>query len=441
MTAVSLFAVTLGTQADGDAPGRAAGDSGSLFGDALTAAGQMLVGADVESATSPGAEGQDAAAAVDGRSDVASGPSVEGDAASAALLPFVAVTRPVDQDAEATVDSDELESGSDGSLLAAVVGAETSTESAPAWSLVTVQPEGKPAAGSATAPAAAAAAVTDPPAGAGAAPVDAADGDTASSTPALASSASAPVATGGQLSPGAQSPGESAGRPAPAPTSDLAVASSGSAGAGNASATNAPSPETSARIESGERVPSSQPSPSTAPVATPQTSVTAAAPVDTTETAPANRAVAAQVSPVVVSVAQRPMGTHHLTMTVNPDSLGPVTVRAHISASGEVQVELSGATDAGRDALRGILIELRRDLAAVMPHATLSVTQSSAADASGDRTGPGAQGTAGDQGSADRDSNRGRAEQRADIERTPDHTRTIQTTPHAGVGAGLDIFA
>ena len=441
MTAVSLFAVSLGTPTDGDAEGRAAGDSGSRFGDALTAAGQMLVGRDAESATSPGAQGQSGAAPGDGRPDAVSDTALEGDAASTALLQLTAQLRPAAPEAQATVDSDAPGGSSDDSLLAVVAGVEVSTAPATEQSPVSAQPDGEPAPAAVGAAVPAAAAASAATAVAAAAPVDGTDGDAASSSPALASSASAPVAAGPQPSPGPQSPGASAERPAPAPTPDVAVASSGFAGAGNASATNAQSSETSARIESGERVPSSQPAPSTAPVAPPQTSVTSASPVSTPEAAPANRAVAAQVSPVIVSVAQRPMGTHHLTMTVNPDSLGPVTVRAHISASGEVQVELSGATDAGRDALRGILVDLRRDLAAVMPHATLSVTQNSAADANGDRSGQGA-GAAGDQGRDDRDADRGRSEQRPAAERAPDLPRLIQTTtPHAGVGAGLDIFA
>ena len=152
----------------------------------------------------------------------------------------------------------------------------------------------------------------------------------------------------------------------------------------------------------------------------------------------------------MVSIAQRLSGTHQLTMTVNPDSLGPVTVRAHISAAGEVRVELSGATDAGRDALRTILTDLRRDLAAVMPHATLSV--GGAADASSDRGGQsGAGSAAADQGGtreggtrdggAREGGDRVRSGLRTDGDLDPSASRLIQTTPHAGLGAGLDIFA
>ena len=194
--------------------------------------------------------------------------------------------------------------------------------------------------------------------------------------------------------------------------------------------------------DAGDQAQGSQPAPATAstvPVAAPLPTATPVSSPDAATTA--NRAVAAQVAPVVVSIAQRPMGTHQLTMTVNPDSLGPVTVRAHISASGDVQVELSGATDAGRDALRTMLVELRRDLAAVMPHASLSVTHGSSADASSDR----GQQAAGDaptgQGAGDREANRGRPDHPRGIEQARDLPRTIQTTPSATSGAGLDIFA
>lgn len=156
----------------------------------------------------------------------------------------------------------------------------------------------------------------------------------------------------------------------------------------------------------------------------------------------APRTVAAQVAPAVLSIVQRPVGTHQLTMTVNPDTLGPVTVRAQISAGGEVRVELVGATDAGRDALRTIVADLRRDLAAVMPHASLALGSSTSADAGATDRGPsfGADGSARDQGSGERD--RGRAA----IDEAPDPSvtgmpRILPITTHAVAGEGLDIFA
>lgn len=51
-----------------------------------------------------------------------------------------------------------------------------------------------------------------------------------------------------------------------------------------------------------------------------------------------------------------------MTLKVSPEDLGPLTVRAHIDASG-VRIELFAPGEAGRDALRTILPELRRSLA------------------------------------------------------------------------------
>jgi flagellar hook-length control protein FliK len=55
-------------------------------------------------------------------------------------------------------------------------------------------------------------------------------------------------------------------------------------------------------------------------------------------------------------------GNHVLTISVTPETLGPVTVRAHVSGD-HVRIELVAPTDHARDALRSILTDLRRDLA------------------------------------------------------------------------------
>lgn len=174
---------------------------------------------------------------------------------------------------------------------------------------------------------------------------------------------------------------------------------------------------------------------------------TVANPVDPAPPPPpsAARAVAAQVSPVVVSIAQRPAGTHQLTMTVNPDTLGPVTVRAHIGAGGDVRVELIGATDAGRDALRAIVADLRRDLATAMPHATLSIAQGAGSDAAADRGGQGFSASSGEQGSGEQG-----AAGRGAVRETPaaaasDQGATESPRPRTTIapapGSGLDILA
>lgn len=155
-----------------------------------------------------------------------------------------------------------------------------------------------------------------------------------------------------------------------------------------------------------------------------------AAPVSQLSSAPAP--LAAQVTPAVLSIVQRPAGTHQLTLTVNPDSLGPVTVRAHIGHAGEVQVELLAATDLGREAVRTILTDLRRDLAATMPQAQLHLASALTADAGDRGTQPGPQGGAG--------------QEHADA---PAHARPQSPAPanhpHSAApavpGAGLDVFA
>lgn len=77
-----------------------------------------------------------------------------------------------------------------------------------------------------------------------------------------------------------------------------------------------------------------------------------------------------QLTTPVVSLVQAPDGDHRITVTVSPENLGPVTVRAHIS-SGAIHIELHAPSDIGREALRAILTDLRRDLAAAAPHASL----------------------------------------------------------------------
>jgi len=69
-----------------------------------------------------------------------------------------------------------------------------------------------------------------------------------------------------------------------------------------------------------------------------------------------------QVARPLLTLAAGPHGEHVVTVRVSPESLGPVTVRAHVGAEG-MRVELFAPSDAGRDAIRSILPDLRRDLA------------------------------------------------------------------------------
>jgi flagellar hook-length control protein FliK len=82
---------------------------------------------------------------------------------------------------------------------------------------------------------------------------------------------------------------------------------------------------------------------------------------------------AAQLARPVFTLASAGRGEHTMTVAVNPENLGPVTVQAHISASG-VRVELFAASPDGRDVLRQILPDLKRDLAGSGLNATLDLS-------------------------------------------------------------------
>lgn len=440
MTVVSLIGAMLGAQTDADAGVRSDGGSGTLFGDAFAAAGRKFEEVGGGSSTSPDLGGEGDTDPTDGAA-AGSETSTGVDAAVTALLQLAAQLPAAVQDAapstedEGAVDDRPEQAESDVASQSVEVFTTPAAESA----LSSMRPIASLTSGDDD--------LTTPES-------PAARADKTDGADVLVPTSSSSASTAPQLT--------TAASPTPAPDSSSArsdaalhplasfAAAASPAGPVSGAAADAGavtiSTATSARVEPGERVPStpsasSAPSaPAAIPLATPAPTIAAAASVAAPDAG--SRAVATQVSPVVVSIAQRPTGTHHLTMTVNPDTLGPVTVRAHISATGEVQVELSGATDAGRDALRGILLDLRRDLSAVMPHATLSVAQGSTSDATGDRSGQqGAGGAAGDQGAGDREADRGRSPQRTGAERAPEVPRPTPTTPHAGVGAGLDIFA
>lgn len=246
-------------------------------------------------------------------------------------------------------------------------------------------------------------------------------------------------ATMSSAAPAAVAPSASVTAPDTASTS-AALASTSAAVDATPNAAALPGTSAAADDAPAVAVERAQPSASATP-----TAATAPAPVPPTAplaapdaAAASTRAVAAQVSPVVVSIAQRPAGTHHLTLTVNPDNLGPVTLRAHISAAGDVQVELSGATEIGREALRTMLVDLRRDLAGVMPHATLSMGVGTGAESPSDRGGqPGAGGAADDPSASESD---GRPRQHPESDPGRTSPGVIPTTTIAA-GAGLDIFA
>jgi flagellar hook-length control protein FliK len=96
------------------------------------------------------------------------------------------------------------------------------------------------------------------------------------------------------------------------------------------------------------------PTPATAPAA----EVTAPAPAQpSTPAAPAT-----QVAMHIVPLRQEADGIHRLTVHLHPVDLGAVSVVAEIR-DGSVAVQLSGATEHGRQALHDALPQLRQELA------------------------------------------------------------------------------
>ncbi|MDH5138619.1 MULTISPECIES: flagellar hook-length control protein FliK, partial [unclassified Microbacterium] len=153
--------------------------------------------------------------------------------------------------------------------------------------------------------------------------------------------------------------------------------------------------------------------------------------------APARPALLPQVAAPVVSLAQAPDGDHRITLTVSPENLGPVTVRALIAGS-TIRIELHAPGELGRDALRAILGDLRRDLAIAAPQATLSLTTSD-----GSPSSPQHGGTGGQTGNGGADAQRHQATARASaVPPTPAEVPPPPppAPPVAPLG-GIDVYA
>jgi flagellar hook-length control protein FliK len=101
-----------------------------------------------------------------------------------------------------------------------------------------------------------------------------------------------------------------------------------------------------------------------------------------------------QVARPLFSLANAKPGEHVLTINVAPENLGPVTVRAHVSGE-HIRMELFAPSDAGREALRGILADLRRDLAGQGMNTSLDL---SSQNRPGDQRGGAAPDTGGQTG-------------------------------------------
>ncbi|TPV52570.1 flagellar hook-length control protein FliK [Pseudarthrobacter phenanthrenivorans] len=190
--------------------------------------------------------------------------------------------------------------------------------------------------------------------------------------------ASASVAAPIEGTPNAAAPG----------TSASGVASGTAAGAPSASVDGA-----TANQPGPAAVPAPAPGAPGAPAQAPGNAVTAApAPATAHAPSPAHPPLAGQLSGPLFSLSSARAGEHTMTLSVTPENLGPVTVRAHIGTEG-VRVELFAPNDAGREALRAILQDLRRDLAAAGLGTGLDL---SARNNPHDGTGDGAGGTGGE---------------------------------------------
>lgn len=94
----------------------------------------------------------------------------------------------------------------------------------------------------------------------------------------------------------------------------------------------------------------------------------------------------------LATLAAGPNGERTLSVNIAPEALGPITVKALLGGDG-IRMELSAPTDAGREALRAMLPELRRELAAA---GSGSITLTAGADSSATSGGfAGNQGTGG----------------------------------------------
>ncbi|MEY9852439.1 flagellar hook-length control protein FliK [Leifsonia sp. EB41] len=139
-----------------------------------------------------------------------------------------------------------------------------------------------------------------------------------------------------------------------------------------------------ARTPSAPATPSAGPEQSTTPAAAPvltqaptfATALAAAAPSASTAPTPAPP-LQQQLAQPVMTLARQPDGDHIVVVRVAPDDLGPVTVHARVSDTG-VHIELFAPSDAGRDAIRQILTDLRRDLNATTANASVSVSDQNA---------------------------------------------------------------
>ena len=89
-----------------------------------------------------------------------------------------------------------------------------------------------------------------------------------------------------------------------------------------------------------------------------------------------------QLAKPLFTLAAAAPGQHIMSLKVSPEDLGPLTVRAHIDAAG-VRIELFAPAEAGREAVRGLLPELRKELAGAGFGASLNLSDQNGPPAGG----------------------------------------------------------
>ncbi|MEC5182109.1 flagellar hook-length control protein FliK [Arthrobacter sp. CG_A4] len=143
--------------------------------------------------------------------------------------------------------------------------------------------------------------------------------------------------------------------------------------------------------------------PANQPGTTPAAAPVPPAPAPAAAQAPSQpgAALQPQLAKPLFTLAGASHGQHIMTLQVTPEDLGPMTVRAHIDSAG-VRIELFAPGDAGREAIRGMLPELRKELADAGFGASLDVSEhggpGTAARGSGDQDADGRDGTGRDGG-------------------------------------------
>jgi flagellar hook-length control protein FliK len=164
-----------------------------------------------------------------------------------------------------------------------------------------------------------------------------------------------------------------------------------------------------------------------APAPAPAPSAPAAAPA-----APAPAATPApamQLAERIAPLGKGPDGVHRLTIHLNPEHLGPISVTAEVRG-GDIHLHLAGATDAGREALRAALPDLKKEL---LGSGLGSCSMDLAHDAPGGGGAPDREARQPQPG-AGRDADTGR-------ERPQPRPETRQAVRRTSGGTGLDVHA